>query len=360
VSSVHVVVPEGIDDLARPSGGNTYDRRICLGLSALGWSLQEHAVPGSWPSPDSAARTALTGVIAAIPDGAVVLLDGLVASSVPEVLIPETRRLRLVVLVHMPLGATLPGHTGPGDGGTDARTRERAVLSAAAAVVTTSRWTRGWLVDRYGLWSGRLHVAEPGVDAADLAPGTTAGAELLCVAAVTPEKGHDVLLAALASVSDLQWSCVCVGTLARDPEFVAGLGNQARQGGIGDRVRFTGPRSRADLDVAYAAADALVLASRTETYGMVVTEALARGLPVLATGVGGLREALGRGADGSKPGLLVPPDDPAAFGAALRGWLGDPALRQRLRRAARERRAGLFSWEATSHRISGILAEVAR
>ena len=103
-------------------------------------------------------------------------------------------------------------------------------------------------------------------------------------------------------------------------------------------MRFTGPRTGADLAAAYAAADVLVLASRGETYGMVVTEALARGLPVIATAVGGLPEALGRGPGGDLPGLLVPPDDPAALAAALRRWLGEPDLRQRLRQSAAERR----------------------
>ncbi len=140
---------------------------------------------------------------------------------------------------------------------------------------------------------------------------------------MTFDKGHDVLLDALATISDLSWHCVCVGSLDRDPAFVEGLRRRSRDGGLGDRVYFAGPRTGADLDRSYAAADLMVLASRAETYGMVVTEALARGLPVVAAEVGGLTEALGHGADGTRPGLLVPPDDPAALGAALRAWLGD-------------------------------------
>lgn len=351
MTAVHVVLPDGIDNPARPSGGNAYDRRICRGLVALGWSVHEHAVPGSWPRPDAAAFGILTGVIAAIPNGAVVLLDGLIASTAPQVLVPEARRLRLVVLVHMPLGDGPPGD--------DIRSRERAVLSAVAAVITTSTWTRGQLLVRHALRSGQVHVAEPGVDAADLAPGTPAGGELLCVAAVTPLKGHDVLLEALARVTDQSWHCVFVGPLNRDPGFADHIRRQARENGIGDRVRFTGPRTGNELDIAYAAADVLVLASRAETYGMVVTEALARGLPVIATAVGGLPEALGRVADGSRPGLLVQPGDSEALAGALSGWLCDADLRQRLRHAAQERRVTLPGWSAATVRISNILAEVA-
>ncbi|WP_407341334.1 glycosyltransferase family 4 protein [Pengzhenrongella phosphoraccumulans] len=354
MTAVHVVVPDAIDDPLRPSGGNVYDRRVCRGLAALGWSVHEKAVPGAWPRADLAARRELSRAIADLPDGAVVLVDGLIASSVPDVLVPEAARLRLVVLVHLPLGDGALG-----DEATGVRTREQRVLAAAAAVVTTSTWTRRWLLDRYALSPARVHVAEPGVDAADLAPGTAAGGELLCVAAVTPGKGHDVLLDALAEIVDLSWRCVCVGALTRDPVFVDHLGHQARALGISDRVLFAGPRTGVGLDGSYAAADALVLASRAETYGMVVTEALARGIPVVASDVGGLPATLGRDEGGCRPGLLVPPGDPEALAGALRGWLGDPGLRRRLRDVARVRRGTLSGWSATALGVSRVLAQVA-
>jgi glycosyltransferase involved in cell wall biosynthesis len=344
VTVLHVVVPEGIDDPARPSGGNVYDRRVCRELSSLGWSVHEHAVPGLWPRPDAASCAALAAVVRQIPDDAVVLLDGLVASTAPEVLVPEASRLRLVVLVHMPLD--------------DAR--ERAVLSGAAAVVTTSAWARRRLLDLHPLTAGRVHVAVPAVDPAGLTTGSAEGGGLLCVAAVTFGKGHDVLLAALAATTDLSWKCVCVGSLERDPMFVEELRRRSAQGGLDDRVCFAGARTGADLDRSYAAADLLVLASRGETYGMVVSEALARGVPVLAADVGGVTEALGHGADGTRPGLLVPPGDPAALGAALRAWLGDAELRKRLRRAAGERRASLSRWSSTASVLAGVLAGAAQ
>ena len=355
MTAVHVVVPDGIDDPARPSGGNAYDRHLCRGLTSIGWSVQEHAVPGSWPRPDTASLAALAGVVQRIPDDAVVLLDGLVASTAPEVLVPQAGRLRLVVLVHMPLG-----HRPANGGADDARMREHAVLSAAAAVITTSAWTQRRLLELYPLPADRVNVAEPAVDAADLATGTATGGSLLCVAAVTFAKGHDLLLDALAAMTDLSWHCVCVGSLDRDPAFVRGLRRRLLDGGLGGRVCFPGPRTGADLDRSYAAADLVVLASRAETYGMVVTEALARGLPVVAAEVGGLPEALGHGADGIRPGLLVPPGDPAALGAALRAWLGDAELRERLRRAACERRESLSGWSTTTSVLAGVLAGASR
>jgi glycosyltransferase involved in cell wall biosynthesis len=349
---VHVVVPEGIDDPARPSGGNAYDRRICRGLAAIGWEVREHAMDGGWPWPDANAEDTLAREIAGIPDGALVLIDGLIASTVPAVLVPHAHRLALVVLVHLPLGDGPPGHEVA-----DARSRECAVLSAARAVVTTSAWTRDRLLNRYPLRPDKVQVAEPGADSAELAPGTADGGQLLCVAAVTPHKGHDLLLAALTTIADLPWRCVCVGSLDRDPEFVDLLRRRAQSDGIGDRVCFSGPHTGDELDDAYAAADALVVASHAETYGMVVTEALARGLPVIATAVGGLPDALGSTADGHRPGLLVPPSDARALAAALSSWLRDADLRRRLRQAAEERRGTLAGWPATVDRIAHVLAE---
>jgi glycosyltransferase involved in cell wall biosynthesis len=354
VTAVHVVVPESIDDPARPSGGNTYDRRVCRGLAALGWAVHEHAVPGAWPRPGEAGHAALARAVERIPDQAVVLLDGLIASTAPETLVPHGRRLRQVVLVHMPLG-----HRPPDDEVGVVRARERDVLAAAAAVVTTSSWTRRRLGELYGLPAGRVHVAEPGVDAAPVARGSPSGEALLCVGAVTPDKGHDVLVDALAKATDLSWRCVCIGSLVRDRAFADGVRRRARDSGLGDRVRFPGPCTGEELDGAYAGADLLVLPSHAETYGMVVTEALARGAPVLATEVGGVPEALGHTDDGARPGLLVPPGDRAALAAALRAWLEDAELRDRLRRAARERRAGVRPWASTTATIAAVLARVA-
>lgn len=330
MNEVHFVVPASIDDPASPSGGNVYDRRVIAGLTGAGWDVREHQVTES-----GALRERISG----LPDGALVLVDGLLVPTAPDALVSHSHRLRLVLLLHMPL-------------------EHPQVLTAASAVVTTSEWTRRRLVEDYPVAPARLRVARPGTDAAEVAPRTSQGGGLLCVAAVTPLKGHDVLVDALASLGGLPWTCVCVGALDRDPEFVAGIRERTRAGGVADRLHLAGPRVGTDLETSYARADALVLATRAESYGMVVTEALARGLPVVATGVGGVPEAMGELPDGRRPGLLVPADDPGALAAALRSWLCDGELRSRLRDAAMARRSSLTDWATTTRDIARVLAEV--
>lgn len=343
VTSVHVVVPGGIDDPTRPSGGNRYDRRVLDELTALGWDVRELVVPGPWPRPDRAALSRLARAVASVADGGLVLLDGLIASSAAAVLVPESGRLRQVVLVHMPLGGV--------DVAADA---ECAVLRHVRAVVTTSAWTRDRLLSRYRLPPQQVHVARPGADRGEQAPGTPGGGRLLCVGAVVAHKGHDLLLEALCGLGSPAWRWTVVGPLDRDPPFVERLRRQAAHSGLADRICWAGAQAGEALRRQYQRADVLVLPSRLESYGMVVTEALGVGLPVIAAAVGGVREAFGQTTDGV-PGLLVPPEDAGALREALGTWLCDAGLRERLRRAAHERRRTLEGWEATAHRMSAVL-----
>nr|WP_020123859.1 glycosyltransferase family 4 protein [Streptomyces canus] len=353
--TVHFVMPGGVDDPTAPSGGNAYDRRVCLDLPGFGWQVERHAVAGSWPRPGAPARTELARTLRDLPDDTVVLIDGLVACGVPEIVVPEAERLSIAVLVHLPLG----DETGLEPGlalALDAK--EREVLRAVPAVIATSDWAVRRLVSHHGLAPERVHVATPGADIAPLASGTDGLSRLLCVAAVTPRKGQHRLIEALAGAQDLPWSCVCVGGITQDPEYVAHLRMLIKRYGLQDRLHLAGPKAGAELDASYAAADLMVLTSYAETYGMAVTEALARGIPVLATDVGGVAEAVGRAPDGGVPGILVPPEDPAALAAELRGWFGEADVRRRLKAAARGRRAALDGWATTARSLAGVLGRL--
>jgi glycosyltransferase involved in cell wall biosynthesis len=128
-------------------------------------------------------------------------------------------------------------------------------------------------------------------------------------------------------------------------------------------VWFVGTQSGPRLATSYAASDVVVLPTRIESYGMVLTEALARGIPVIASAVGGVPEALGtvpqgKGPDGPLPGMLVPPGDAGALADALRRWLEVPELRLTLRENALERRASLTGWDVTADCVARVLTGV--
>jgi glycosyltransferase involved in cell wall biosynthesis len=346
---VHVVAPEGFDDPGQPTGGNIYDRRVCAGLAEAGWEVLVATVTAAWPVSDPGARADLARIVSAIPDGETVLIDGLIASPAAAQLLPHTERIRMTVLLHMPLATALDTHHDA-----SAEDSERVVLRAATGVVVTSEWTRRQVLTRYAIPACRVHVARPGADRV-VAPPRPVRGHLICVGVLGRHKGQDLLVEALADLADRDWHCMLAGPLDRDPGFVQELRTRIARLGYGRRVRLSGVLTGAALSHAYTTADLLVAPSRSETYGMTVTEALAHGLPVIAADVGGLPEALGSTADGTRPGQLIPPGDPAALAAALGDWLGDERHRHRLRAAARERRSTLRGWEQTTQEIANAL-----
>jgi glycosyltransferase involved in cell wall biosynthesis len=346
---VRVVVPEGFDDPGQPSGGNVYDRRVCAGLAEAGWDVLVTTVAAGWQVSGPDARADLARIVSAIPGGETVLIDGLIASPAAAQLLPHTGRIRMTVLLHMPLATGPDTHVDDG-----ALRSERAVLGAATGVVVTSEWTRQQMLTRYAIPAHRVHVARPGVDRV-AAPARPVRGHLICVGVLGRHKGQDLLVEALADLAERDWHCVLAGPLDREPDFVDQLLMRITRLGYGHRVRLAGVLTGAALSHAYTTADLLVAPSRTETYGMAVTEALAHGLPVIAAAVGGLPEALGFTADGTRPGQLVPPGDPAALAAALGDWLGDERRRHRLRAAARQRRSTLPGWAQTTQEIANAL-----
>ncbi len=301
------------------------------GLAELGWRVEYRPLDGSFPMPTPAALGQTGSVLASIPDGALVVLDGLACGALPDLTEAEHERLRVLAMVHHPLAeeAGLP----PDQAAAFRRSETRA-LAQARLVVVTSAFTARLLAD-YGVPAGRIRVVEPGTDPAPAVLGSPDhGPHLLSVGALVPRKGHDLLLRALAGVRDLTWSLDCVGCPDRDPHWSSALLRLRDEVGLRERVTFAGVLTDPELNRRYAQADLFVLATRFEGYGMVFAEALARGLPILATRTGAVGQTIPPGA-----GVLVQPDDPAALGTALRELLEDRDLRAQL--AAGSRAAGL-------------------
>jgi glycosyltransferase involved in cell wall biosynthesis len=341
--ALHLVLP---GDPETRTGGYAYDRRIVAGLRELGWSVRVHSLASSFPAPDRAALADAAARFAALPDDALVLVDGLAFGALPDVAAREAARLRLVALVHHPLAL----ESGL-DAATCARLRasETAALAHVRAIVATSERTARDLAG-WGVARERIVVAEPGTERAPLARGSRAASaavttlgpapvRMLCVGTLTPRKGHDLLLDALAPLTGHAWRLDCVGSADRSPSTAESLRAQAVQLGLADRVDWHGELPDAALAAAFDAADLFVLPARHEGYGMAVAEALARGLPVVATATGAIPELVGDDA-----GLLVPPDDVAALTAALDRMLSDPATRARHAAGAARVRARLPTW----------------
>jgi glycosyltransferase involved in cell wall biosynthesis len=230
---------------------------------------------------------------------------------------------------------------------------EREALRSARRAIVTSPLTARTLVADLGVPADRIAVALPGVDPAPVAEVGDVPRRLLCVGTLTPRKGHLVLLDALATLRDLDWGLVCAGSLDRDSGTTGAVRDAVDRLGLADRVSLLGELDGAGLAAAYADADLLVSASFYEGYGMALTEALARGLPVVAAAGGAVPDTVPADA-----GLLVPVDDALALAAALRRALVEPGLYGRLREGALQARGRLPRWEDTAAAIErALLAE---
>ncbi len=332
------------------TGGYEYGRRVVAGLRALGWNLRVHALPGAYPTPSPAERAEAARRFAALPDGARVLVDGLAYGALPELAAAESARLKLVALVHHPLAE----ETGLAPAAArHLAASERAALAAARHVIVTSAPTAAALAG-YGVEPGRCVVVEPGTDAAPLARGSGAAAPvLLAVATLTPRKGHALLFEALAGLTDREWRLECVGSDGRDPATAAQLRAQAGAPGLSGRISLRGEAGPEAVAAAYDGADLFISPSLYEGYGMALAEALARGLPVVATRTGAAEALVGEDA-----GLLVPPGDVAALRAALARLLDDPGLRRRCAEGAARVRARLPRWEQACADLARVLETV--
>lgn len=333
-----------------PTGGYTYGRRIVLGLRDAGHSVDVHALAGAWPHPSDADLAATARTVAQLPDHSLVVADGLAFGVMASVVAAHAQRLRWVALVHHPLyletGLSLEQRR-------QLQRQETLALSYASRVLVTSAST-ATDVAAMGVAPRHIAVVEPGTDPAmslalkDSVPHQPL--RLLCVATLTPRKGHSVLLQALAGLMHLDWELHNVGSAERDPDTAALLHAQAAP--MADRVHWHGEVDAPSLQAHYAAADVFVLASLHEGFGMVITEALVHGLPVVSSNAGALANTLPPGA-----GTQVPAGDVNALRIALALAIGEPSLRAKWAAGARQAAAQLPSWDAQAARFGAALQD---
>ncbi len=349
-SILHFVVP---GSPGQRTGGYLYGARVVEELRAAGWSVSVHGLEGRFPEGDEEARSNLRSLLTRFQDGTSVVVDGLAMGGLPDPVREHGVRLRLVSLVHHPLAH---------ETGLSPQDRERfrrsevEALAPCRGVVVTSPFTRRQ-VEGMGVPRSRIRVVRPGTEPAAPSTGPLPGEapRILSVGSVTPRKGQDVLVRALSRVHDLPWSCELVGGLDRDPEYVESVRAEVRHRRLEGRVRFTGELQEQELEARYRRSSLFVLPSYYEGYGMALTEALARGLPVVATTGGAVPQTVPEGV-----GVRVPAGDVDALAAALRPLLseGGEGERDRMRRAALSHARSLPTWREAGEAFRAAVEEL--
>jgi glycosyltransferase involved in cell wall biosynthesis len=337
-------------DLASPTGGYEYARRILERLPCHGIAVRHLALPGGYPHPSEADLAAAADLLAKTPSDAVLLIDGLAFGAMPPDLIAGLNR-RVVALVHHPLG--LESGLSPARQA-ELLASERQALALARHVIVTSPLTARLLQADFNLSGDRISVAEPGTEPAARSQGTGRPVQLLAVGTVSPRKGYEVLVAALRTITDLDWRATIAGATDRDPPAMEALVKAIDAADLADRIALVGAVGRDGIEALYARADILVSPSLYEGYGMVLAEALAHGLPLVASTGGAAAETVPDSA-----ALKVAPGDVDALSAALRRMIADPGLRRRLADAAWSAGQALPRWADSAARIAAVLRRVA-
>lgn len=351
---IRLLVPGNI---RHSSGGNVYNARLAGALAKLGARVDVVTVDGGWPAPSAKERRRVAGFLGAWSQGSadavpVTIVDGLVASACPD----EIEYAALAghapwVLLHMPLREDPAG--------------EHRALAAAAGIICPSATGAREVQQIHGL---PAVVALPGTEPTPVAEGSTPP-HLTIVAALRSNKAQLLAVRALGLVEDLPWTASLVGSADTDPEYAADIDEEIRRLDLRDRVQVTGELTGDGLATQWHRSNLSLLVSRSETFGMAVTESLARGIPAVVRAGTGAEEALTLGTDDGAPapgaavglhrtedGTGLGEEDPAPLADVLRGWLTDPELRDSWRAAARESRDRLPGWDATAKAVLSAVA----
>ena len=338
-------------DLDTPTGGYAYDKRIIAELGALGWQIDVIDLGSAFPDPDAATRAAALaktsgdGGRAADRDRWPRLRGDGGGSGVAARAAIRWSRWCITRLRWRPVSMR--------------RRRRRCAQASGRRSAARRLWsspaqpTAEILCRDYGVARERIAVIRPGVDVPALRPRSQTGngvVNLLSVGSITPRKGYDLLIEVLGSLKELPWRLTIAGDTTRNASAFARLQADLARLKLQDRVVITGAVNEARLGQLYADSDVFVLASLFEGYGMVFGEAVAHGLPIVATAVGAAQEIVPPDA-----GMLVAPGDASALRDALRHVIVESDARKEMAQAAREASARLPQWRQSAIAFAQVL-----
>ena len=332
-------------DMTQKTGGYIYEYELLMGLRAQGRNVEHLQLPAGFPNPTPAETAESVAAMAAVADDVPLIIDGLVFGSIDTAGLARVGA-PIVAMIHHPLGL----ETGlPADRARDLLQREADNLKLASAIVVPSPHTKRILVQQFGVAEDRITIALPGFRPADSIHTPLTPPLILSVGLIAERKGHDVLVAALGQLRDLDWQAQIVGK-THDAAVETRLRAQIATLQLEHRITLTGLLPDAEVIARYRSATVFALATRYEGYGIVLGEAMLHGLPIVTCQTGAVPDTVAQGA-----GILVPVDDVAAFATALRNLLSDATLRQRMHEKSAAAGRLLPSWNATAARVGALL-----
>ncbi|GGE89309.1 glycosyltransferase family 4 protein [Stappia taiwanensis] len=341
--------------LETPTGGYVYDRQLLRALEDIGIAVEAHSLGEGYPAPSEETLAEADALLSGLADGTRVVIDGLAYGVLDAAASRHGKRLALVALVHHPLAHESGLST---DRMAELTARERAALAHARQVITTSAATASTLTREFAVPPERIGVVEPALSIPPQEPdlnrnaasGVSPSVRLLAVGSLIRRKDYPTLLAALARMTDLDWHLDIAGSRDADPDHAGEICRRIEDLGLGGRITVHGALPEEAVSSLYRAADIFVLTTLYEGYGMAFAEAMAHGLPVIATGEGAVATTVPACA-----GLVLPAGAVEAVADALRRLIVDPEQRRTLAEGARRHALSLPTWADQARTFAKLL-----
>jgi len=338
-------------DLGAATGGYAYARRVFQLLPQYHVTPHHLELPGSFPDPSHNDLMVTLRLLEQIHPHTPIFIDGLAFGALPPGFLDDIEP-PVIGLVHHPLALE--------SGIALARKRqlivsERCALARAEAVVATSHLTARVLRHDYDVPATSLVVAEPGTEPAGQSLGTGAPFTMLAVGALIPRKGYNVLIKALGQLDHDNWMLTIVGSPDHDPVEANRIRKQILASGLRRRITLAGRVPADQLEQLYKHADLFVMPSYYEGYGMVLGEAMARGVAIVCTTGGAAVETAP-----DEAALKVEPGNAPALAAAINRMMSDKTLLEAKRKASWEAGQRLPRWSESVDKIAGVIKATSR
>ncbi|MGE7371108.1 glycosyltransferase family 4 protein [Neorhizobium sp. NPDC001467] len=363
-------------DYEQKTGGWIYNRRLTGWVDRHFGNLREMTVPACFPSPEAAVLAQIAAMFDAVEAGAVLVMDHVYACMLLPIL--SERPFKLVLIYHH----SLSEERGQPQAAADRDSIERSALELAHLVIVTSKDSCDYVTRHHGVAADRVITAQPGNDPVPQSPAHGAGAwQLLSVGAVIPRKRYEFLVEAMATLLPADanrgarrapsapsvtqdagslspeplpgWRLTIVGNTERYPDYVAELRDVIETQGLGRMITLAGELPAAALETLWGRTHLYVASSFYEGYGMAISEAICRGVPVLSTPSGAVAGWAAQAV------TLVDAQDPRAMAAAIAAIIADPALYGAARKKVARQAVALPSWEENLARVGEGLRRLA-
>ncbi|HEX2933974.1 MAG TPA: glycosyltransferase family 4 protein [Bacteroidales bacterium] len=333
---LHFLIPGDIDTLA---SCYIYDKRLIEGLKKKGHAVEVHRLSDDFPFPSDESIIQFTKTIRQIPKGETVIIDSLALGVIPAVLKELSITNPIIGLMHLPLSVD-PNYSAYQR--TLITKPEMEALGYVGKFIVSSLYTQETLIN-LGIDENKINLVTPGIDDVPQKKNyPERPSKLLSIANMCRSKDHSLLVRALTALKDKDWELHCYGNLDWDRNYLADFQALIRKNNLQKKILVHGTISGKELSDAYLEADLFVHPSDFETYGMAMVEALAHGLPVVASTGGGIQKTIP-----SKMAQFFKPSDVYGLQSILEELFENPVIYKRLYTQALTYKQTAQTWSQT-------------